>query len=180
MGIGQGIVEYDSRHYSGRYRSAQRIERDGVQTNRHLPRSETRGQDATLLVLKEHPEASRSWTFDKYWDEVCIRFTESTARQLGVLDECRARGIGGLLEIPCVRMAIGLSASLMFAQVQGTAVQKPRPQDSRDLQHAVMAAARASIFVTDDTKLMRLVSHVPMNGFETARLPEFLARLTTN
>lgn len=137
-----------------------------------------RGQDATLLVLREHPELWRSWTFDNFWDEVSIRFTESTARRLGVLNECRSRGIEGLLEIPTVRMAIGVSASLMFAQVQRSAVQKPQPQDSRDLQHAVMAAARASIFVTDDAKLMRLVSRVPMTGFETVRLPEFLARLS--
>jgi len=128
-------------------------------------------QKSTFAMFKRHPGASRGWTFEQYW--------EDAAQRAGVLDECRTRGIESLLEIPSVRMAVGSALSLIFAQAREKSAQAPRRQDSRDLQHAVMAASRATVFVTDDGKLLRTIKRVPMTNFEAVRLPEFLARLRT-
>ena len=118
-----------------------------------------------------------NWTFEEYWQQGAIKGAEDVAQRVGVLDECRTRGIEGLLEIPSVRMAVGSALSLIFAQAREKSAQAERPQDSRDLQHAVMAASRATVFVTDDGKLLRLVKRVPMSRFEAVKLPDFLARL---
>jgi predicted nucleic acid-binding protein len=99
------------------------------------------------------------------------------AEKAGAGEGCRTRRIGGLLGLSSVRMAVGMTLSLVFAQVRRNSAQSPKPQDSRDLQHAVMAAARASMFVTGDKKLIRLVKRVPVPRFEVLKLSDFLARL---
>ena len=130
-----------------------------------------------LAMFEQPPGASEGWTFEQYWREAAIRAAEDAAQRVGVLDECRARGIEGLLEIPSVRMAVGSALSLIFAQAREKSAQAPRRQDSRDLQHAVMAASSATVFVTDDGKLLRTVKRVPMPRFDVVDLPEFLAQL---
>jgi hypothetical protein len=130
-------------------------------------------QKWALTMFEQHPGVSEDWTFERYWKEAAVRFAEDSAQRVGVLDECRARGIEGLLEIPAVRMAVGAALSLIFAQAREKSAQAPRPQDSRDLQHAVMAASRATVFVTDDGKLLRTVKRVPMKHFEALRLQNF-------
>ena len=132
------------------------------------------GQKRIATMFKMHPGVRAGWTFADFWNQGAVEFAEGLARRAGVLAECKARGIAGLLEIPSVRMAVGSGLSLVFAQVQEKGAQALRPQDSPELQHAVMAASRATLFVTDDKKLARLVKRVPMKSFDVQSLSDFL------
>lgn len=81
------------------------------------------------------------------------------AQSYGVAEECKWRGLSNLLKIPSVRAMVGAGMSFIYR----TAVEKksPKASDSRDLQHAVCAAAAADVFVTHDDKLSLLLHRVP-------------------
>jgi hypothetical protein len=99
------------------------------------------------------------------------------AKRTGVLELCERRGIEGLLrEARSVKMAAGISLSLAYAVM----FEKAEPQigDSRDQQHATMAAARAEIFVSNDRRLNRLIGRVPVDGFASVSLSEVLASVS--
>jgi hypothetical protein len=157
--------------------------RDAIQRARqqigtfHLGMME--GQKRIAAMFQMDRGVLADWTFSDFWNQSAVKFAEGLASRACVLTECRARGITGLLEIPSVCMAVGSSLSLVFAQMQEKGPQHPRPQDSRDLQHAVMAASRATLLVTDDKKLARVVKRVPMKMFNVESLADFLARLRT-
>jgi len=77
-----------------------------------------------------------------------------------------------ILKIPSVRAMVGAGMSFIYR----TAVEKKstKGSDSRDLQHAVCAAAAADFFVTHDDKLSRLQRRVPFNRFRVMRLHQLL------
>ena len=69
-------------------------------------------------------------------------------------------------------MMVGLGMSLIYR----TAVERKTPKGSasRDLQHAVCAAATADCFVTHDEELALLLDRVPIKGFRVMRLSVLL------
>jgi hypothetical protein len=119
----------------------------------------------------------QSWkpSFGDYWGRLAEPFAEGYAERAGVLDECKARGIAGLLALPGVRMGVGINLSLAYAETfDGHA---PEMGDSRDQQHGVLASA-ADVFVTQDAKLANLLTRIPMPGLQIMDLRSFLDALT--
>jgi hypothetical protein len=52
-----------------------------------------------------------------------------------------------------------------------------KKSDGADQHHAISAAAAAQIFVTADTRLLKIISRVPMAEFEAIDLRGFLDRI---
>lgn len=116
----------------------------------------------------------KSPSFDEYWGIGADKLVEAFADHVGVLEACKKRDLGGLLGISSVRMCVGVSLSLIYAQdFEG---RTPKIDDSRDLQHAVLAAA-ANMFVTHDKKFTKLVARVPIDDLEVLNLSTLLDRV---
>ncbi len=110
--------------------------------------------------------------FIPYWRDVADGFAEGYAGHVGVWERCRERGMDRLLAVPCVAMAIGAAASMVYAKlVEGRATDRG---DSRDQAHAI-AASTADIFVSNDDEFRRLLKRVPMIAPAVMSLEEFLA-----
>src|SRR6266851_187515 len=117
--------------------------------------------------------AAQSPTFEWFFDEKAVAVAESFADRVGLLDECRSRGIDSLLAISAIRMAVG--ASLSFVYAAGFERRREKRSDSRDVLHATLAAAAADVFVTHDNPLREeLLSRVPLQHFRMMRLPDLL------
>jgi hypothetical protein len=95
---------------------------------------------------------------------------ERFAHHAGVLAACRKRGVEGLLLIPSVRTAIGVTLSFIYGQ----AFEDWASGDSIDFLHAPSAAATAEVFVTNDTHLREAIVRIPLNDLRPMSLSEFL------
>jgi hypothetical protein len=112
-------------------------------------------------------------SFAEFFEQGSGNVAESFAQRAGVLEACKQRGIEGLLRIKSVRMGVGAALSLIYEQMfEGWS---PKISDSRDLQHAVSAAAVAQTFVTNDKRLRDSLSRIPIDGFTVIDLQGFLA-----
>lgn len=134
----------------------------------------------TMAQAKERNlELLETWsgdlpTFAEFWHVAAPRLAEDMAQQMGVLAECKRRGILRVLELRSVRLRIGMLASLDYAQnMEGC---KPKAGDSRDTLHAVCASA-ADVFVTEDRHYAKLLRRIPEAGFRVLSLSEFAAEL---
>ena len=116
--------------------------------------------DARRLVLSwldpERPTFEDLWRLSAgYW---AIEF----AKQLGLADVCRRRGVADSLEVRSVKVTVGAGVSLAYsAIVKGRRYQQ---NDAYDLWHAV-SASTADIFVTFDADLKEALDRVPVRGF---------------
>jgi len=111
-------------------------------------------------------------SFVSYWHDVADAFAEGYAERAGVWQRCRERGMDRLLAVPCVAMAIGAAASMVYAKlVDGRATDRG---DSREQAHA-LAASTADVFVSNDAEFRRLLKRVPMITPAVVSLEEFLA-----
>jgi hypothetical protein len=124
-------------------------------------------------------------TFDNHWTKqrmvVADTFVESFApyaRRADVLESCKRRGIGGLLEIRSMRLAVTATLSLMYSQLynDGQQIRASRPSDAADIRHAISASA-ADVFVTNDHRLDKQLSRVRVEDFQVMNLSSFLAAL---
>ncbi len=113
-------------------------------------------------------------SFKKYFDSHASEMVRDLADQLGILDACKNRGLGGMLEIKSVSLYVGVGLSYSYAQIfEGRA---PHAGDSRDLHHSVIASA-VDTFVTHDPKLRALLSRVQVKNFEAVDLQTLLQEL---
>lgn len=111
--------------------------------------------------------------FPTYLQRIGAGLVNKLAQMAGIPKKAADQLTPGLLNIPTVGMYGGAAASLIYAQTfEGLA---PKISDSRDLMHA-MVSAKAKVFVTDDARLRRILSRVPMDDYEVIDLPTFLAR----
>lgn len=116
----------------------------------------------------------RNPNFNEYWKIGAEKLAEAFADRVGVVESCRKRGLADLLEIRSVRMCAGVSLSLIYAQdFEG---RTPKIDDSRDLQHAVLATA-ADIFVTHDRKFATLVDRIQIDDFQVVNLDRLLSEI---
>lgn len=123
-----------------------------------------------------HVKKLQGWNprFEDYWERLAERFAEGFAEHVGLLEPCTNRGIEGLLELRSVRLCVGASLSLAYAETfEG---RTPKIGDSRDLQHAVLAAA-AETFVTQDGNFARLLTRIPIKDFQVVDLHGLLERI---
>ena len=137
-----------------------------------------RGQKERFLEhLRDaaQPGPAAAASFEQYFASAGPAMAKSLAQRAGVADECEQRGIAGLLELRSVRMSVGASLSFNYARALEGA---PAPGgDSRELLHAVSAAAVAATLVTDDARLRRILARVPLANFEVIDLPTFLLKI---
>jgi len=123
------------------------------------------------FLRKSH---GRSPNWLDYWIRLEEGFAEGFAEHEKVLDACKQRGIKGLLALRSVRMAVGASISLAYAETFEK--RTPKIGDSRDMQHAILAAA-TDTFVINDKSFARLLGRVPINDFQVLDLHAFMERI---
>lgn len=87
-----------------------------------------------------------------------------------VAEDCK-RGLDKLSNIPSIRSLVSLGMSFMYR----TAVEKKSTKGSmsRDIHHAVSAAASADVFVTHDRELSYLLNRIP-KGIRAVTLRQLL------
>jgi hypothetical protein len=125
-------------------------------------------------------------TFAQFFNEYRHRVTQTLVERVGhdknqsdLWKLCIDRGIDGLLDIRCVRLAVGAIITLMYSHFYnaGQQIPKVRQSDAADIRH-VIAASAAEIFVSNDLRLCKRLSVVPMNdGFRVLHLDRFLSDL---
>ncbi len=124
-------------------------------------------------------EQIRGISFEFVWENQCVPTAKRFAQQAGVLDACARRGIDGLLKLKSIRMAAGMALSYFHAKSLQPQPEEPDIGDSRDLQHPILAAARADIFATREKRLKALAARVPMAQFRVLAFDEYLKELNT-
>lgn len=116
-------------------------------------------------------------TFEEYWEAAALPLIEEHAEDLGVLEQCKERGLDGLLELKSVKLYVTWYLSYTFNHfIKG---ERLLQSDPRDHLHAVSASV-ADIFVTQDSRFARLLKRVPINEFEIIDLQTLLMRLKYN
>jgi hypothetical protein len=115
-----------------------------------------------------------SVTFEEFWNIVAIPIIEGKATELGVLEQCKERGLNRLLELRSVKLFVGFYVSYFYIKfIKG---EKLLLSDSRDHHHAVSASV-ADIFVTQDSGFGRLLKQIPVEDFEILDLEALIVRL---
>lgn len=118
--------------------------------------------------------AGKQQPFEDYWNEMAPPWAEQVADRLGVLDQLKARGVNGLLDIHSFRLLTTAQLSLSYANTyERTAFSKG---NSRDMHHVACASA-VPIFVTHDAQLTKILARMPTNGLEVLELQSLLQRL---
>jgi hypothetical protein len=120
--------------------------------------------------------------FDEFWNEHKHRIVESIAKSVcdgGIQSDVIARGLRGLLDNKCLRLAASSIAGLMYAQFynEGHPV-KVRRGDAADIRHVTVASV-AEVFVTHDWPLYKRLSaaEVALRDFAVFYLDDFLSAL---
>ena len=122
-------------------------------------------KDAQERVLEEtHGLSAGHIPFIEYFEKLAPDFAEALVYRAGVLEECKRRGIDGILELNSVKVAAGVNLSYTYALTFEGRV--PKVSDSRDKLHGITASA-VDIFVSHDKGLRRLLARVPKVPFET-------------
>lgn len=111
------------------------------------------------------------------WIGIAERLATAFAEKCGVKYDCEKRGFAGLLQIKSVRMSIWQTLALFYSQLFER--HNPEPSDRKDIQHSILAAAAADIFVTHDGHLKETAKAVSINGLEILGLPELLNLLVS-
>lgn len=119
--------------------------------------------------------------FERFWEDhkltvvqTLVEAFESPTRCRGLSDACKRRGLGGLLDVRCVRLCVVNTVGLMYSQFynEGRQLAQVRKSDAADLRHTIAASA-AEIFVSNDRKLCNRLNSVPMNdGFKVLGIDE--------
>lgn len=113
-------------------------------------------------------------SFEDYWAELSVPFTELLAQKAGVLAECQARGMEGLLQVRSVRLCTLAQLSLGYSNTyQRTTIDRG---DSRDMHHAVLASS-LNAFVTHDRRFAGILRRMPVDNFEVIDLNTLLSRI---
>jgi predicted nucleic acid-binding protein len=131
-----------------------------------------RAQAETAEAVRDLREKNEIPTFREYYEISAEEYALAFAQSFDVAEECKRRGLNNLLKISSIHAMVGVGLSFIYR----TAVEEksPKPSDSRDIQHAVCAAAAADVFVTHDDDLSLLLSRVPIKGLRVMRLHELL------
>ena len=117
------------------------------------------GREKVIAELKSRYSSDelRALRFEDFFEGGALGWAEDYAVPTGVVDECRRRGLEGLLQVRAVRLVVGMTMSLIHSQVfEG---RLPKFSDAYDLWHAIQASA-ADVFVTRDD---RFFGHLTRN-----------------
>jgi len=106
-------------------------------------------------------------TFETFLKDQALGFTEGFIWDRDILEKCRRIGIDKLLRVKSVYLSIGMSLSLIYAQL----FEKREPDigDAFDLRHTV-GAFTSNIFVTNDRKFRNLLNRIPNKPYKVTNL----------
>jgi hypothetical protein len=160
---------------------AELVETDGEDLDEEMITAleKMRSQKARLLahlrnaIPFEPPPAQSS--FEQYFSSAAPTMARNLASFAGVAHQCEHRSIDTLLEARSVRMSVGATLSVNYAQLVEHA--PISADDAQGLLEAVSAAAVAPTFVTDNAQLRRIISRVPLDNFSIVDLPTFLKNI---
>ena len=133
-------------------------------------------EEFKALAKKDEKQA-----FEEFFTHLAEGWAEVFAKRCSLLEVCQAKGISGLLNIPTVKMAVGILISYQYSQwieAKSPEEYKPKESDFADLLHAVAAVATTKIFVAHDKRLRD--RHVPRaypDNFQARSLADFLRSL---
>jgi hypothetical protein len=137
---------------------------------------ERRNCDLVAHIEEERKtfDQKRLNSFARYREAHAAYYAEGFADAAGWLDECRGRGIEGLLKVRSVAVAVGAFLSLRYSLL----VENRRVQSgtSYDMQHAAPMSA-ADVIVSDDRELRRLLGRVRVAGLRVTTLPVFMEQI---
>jgi hypothetical protein len=132
-------------------------------------------KEVKIKIRPEIKKLKRSQAnFIDFFEKVSVLFAESVAEKKGLLEQCRARGIHNLLKVRSIRLYIGYSLSLAFAQFF-----EDCSHESGDFidQFQATVSSAADIFVTEDKKFKNRLSRIPIRNYEVIDLKEFTRRI---
>lgn len=154
---------------TGRLAVVEQIQRAKIEVHAELWGA-TRNDSA---YFKLRPKSARP-KFEEYYSDYSEQVAADLAQAVGVLAECKAKGLDGLLEVRSVQLCVGAQLSLSFAQTrEGQSVSQG---DWHDMQHAVLASA-ADAFVTEDHKLAKNLNRIGIADFKVINLGTLLQRI---
>jgi hypothetical protein len=110
-------------------------------------------------------------TFDQFWGEWAPACAEAIADRAGFGQECRERGIKGLLELRPALVSAIFDLSTYYAVLLESA--KYKRSDVKDSIHALDSAA-AQIFVTNDKRLRNRMRRKKVDDYSVVSFRELL------
>jgi len=126
------------------------------------------------LVQEERDKRVEQQSFSAYWKKMSKPWVRAVADKYGWLQECRARGINGLLKVHSLRISTIAQVSLTYAYTyERTEFDRG---NSRDMHHVGCASA-VPTFVTHDKPLTKLLNRMPPPNLEVITLETMLSRL---
>ena len=181
--VGRELANWD------RDRSPRNAFWQGIASDAQRERESFRASFTTLLQelgpRDGFAPGARIPAFDEFWNEhkyrVAQTLVESVSEELQEPSLRQRRGersIDGLLAVRCVNLYVLATIAHMYAHFynEGRQIPKIRQSDAADLRHAV-AASVAEIFVTNDSRLYRGLSAIPIKDFRIVELDAFLTEL---
>ena len=181
--VGRELANWD------RDRSPRNAFWQGIASDAQRERESFRASFTTLLQelgpRDGFAPGARIPAFDEFWNEhkyrVAQTLVESVSEELQEPSLRQRRGersIDGLLAVRCVNLYVLATIAHMYAHFynEGRQIPKIRQSDAADLRHAV-AASVAEIFVTNDSRLYRGLSAIPIKDFRIVELNAFLTEL---
>jgi hypothetical protein len=126
------------------------------------------------LVEEERDKKVEQQLFHVYWSKMSKPWMQAVADKYGWLQECRARGVSGLVKIHSLRISTIAQVSLTYANTYERT--KFDRGNSRDMHHVGCASA-VPTFVTHDKPLTKLLSRMAPRNLEVINLQMLLSRL---
>ena len=114
-------------------------------------------------------------SFEEFSAHQVEEMVKAFTKRIGLLEACQEKGIPELLDKPSVKMAIGITLSHLYSQ--WFEKHGPQESDSRDMLHAVAAAAATKTLVTHDRRFCRHVLRVSLDDFQVKSLNDLLSDL---
>jgi len=125
-------------------------------------------------LAKEEKTEGKQQSFGDYWNEHSLLVGEKFADLAGVLEECKAKGLGGLIETTVIKT---IAVAMLSQGYSNTYLKSSIPRgDFNDLQHAVFGAALGTL-VTHDNKFAKHLKKRPIDDFEVIDIHTLLSRL---
>jgi predicted nucleic acid-binding protein len=124
-------------------------------------------------MAKEAKESKQQQPFPEYLNEMEEPWLEQLAKKYGMLDECKPKGLRGLLDVHSIRVTTRAQLSLTYSNMYEK--EKFERGNSRDMHHVACASA-VPVFVTHDKALTRLLIRKLPPDLEVMNLKTLLDR----
>lgn len=172
--VGLGDVFWD--HTAKHYKELDDVARDTISQVNAFAKDLDNSFKTLIkpLVEKERADKQAQQSFSEYWKKMSKPWVRAVAKKYGMLKECRARGINGLLRLHSLRISTIAQVSLTYANTYER--EKFDRGNSRDMHHVGCASA-VPIFVTHDKPLTKLLRRMPPPNLEVIDFQTMLSRL---